>query len=109
MARTLSLGINTVAVSLMVVIFAHTGGLTGGEVAVAGGTATVSQALLTAIFGENAVRDLARQASEDLLARLQRLFADEAERFHRRLDGLPTPRHADDLRSAAGAVEEPAG
>jgi len=104
LARTVSLGINTVGAALMVVLFAHTGGLTGGEVVVAGGTATVSQALLTAIFGESAVRELARQARNDLVARVQLLLAGEAERFHRLLDGLPTARHAEALRLAAGDV-----
>ena len=107
-ARTLSLGINTIGVSLMVVIFAQTGGLTGGEVAVAGGTATLSQALLTAIFGESAVRELAGQARDDLMARIQRLLALEAERFHVLLDGAPTMRDADHLVEVAAAVQEAA-
>ncbi|MCP3976998.1 MAG: ABC transporter [bacterium] len=97
-ARTLSLGINTIGVSLMVVMFAHTGGITGGEVAVAGGTATVSQALLTALFGENAVRDLARQAHADLMARVERLLDEDAARFRARLDDGPT---ADDAAGIA--------
>ncbi|HSF85777.1 MAG TPA: ABC transporter [Acidimicrobiia bacterium] len=107
-ARTISLGINTIGVTLMVVIFAQTGGITGGEVAVAGGTATLSQALLTAIFGENAVRDLARQSREDLVARVERLFAEEAGRFHDRLAGMPSIEHADALRQTAGTVVEAA-
>lgn len=107
-AQTLSLGINTVGVMLMVVLFAQTGGITGGEVAVAGGTATVSQALLTAIFGENAVRDLARQARTDLLVRIQGLLDTEAGRFHALLAGLPTDADADALRRAADAVKKAA-
>ena len=105
-ARTLSLGINTIGVSLMVVMFAHTGGLTGGEVAVAGGTATVSQALLTAIFGESAVRDLAKQARTDLIARLERLMEAEAMRFTTRLAGGPTSEDLALLASSAVALAE---
>ncbi len=106
-ARTISLGINSIGVTLMVVLFAQTGGITGGEVAVAGGTATLSQALLTAIFGENAVRDLARQARQDLTARIKRLLDGEADRFHSRLAAMPTQDNAQALREAAAAVGAP--
>lgn len=101
-ARTLSLGINTIGVSLMVVLFAHTGGITGGEVAVAGGTATVSQALLTALFGESAVRDLARQARDDLLERIEVLLHAEHDRFVAQLAGAPT---ADDVEALIAAAQ----
>ena len=80
-ARTLSTGINGIGVALMIAVFSQTGGLTGGEAAVAGGTAAVSQAVLTAVFGEQAVRDLARQAREDLLARLRKLLDHDRARF----------------------------
>ena len=43
-ARFLSLGVNGLGVALMVVVFAHTGGLTGVEVGVAGGTGVVGSA-----------------------------------------------------------------
>jgi hypothetical protein len=65
----------------MLAVFAHTGGLTGAEVAVAGGTSAVGQKVLEAIFGDQAVRSLAAQAREDLLARVERLLRAEAERF----------------------------
>ena len=51
----------------MLAVFAHTGGLTGAEVAVAGGTSAVGQKLLEALFGDQAVRTLAATAREDLL------------------------------------------
>lgn len=105
-ARVLALGVNSVGVALMVVLFSQTGGLTGGEVAVASGTATVSQALLTALFGEQAVRDLAERARTDLLARVDELLAREASRLRERLaattDGGTTPA---DLRGALAAFE----
>jgi len=81
LARTLSTGINGVGVAMMVAVFSQTGGITGGEAAVAGGTAAVSQAVLTAVFGEQAVRDLAREARQDLLARLEKLLAHDRVRF----------------------------
>ena len=81
LARTLSTGINGIGVALMVVVFSQTGGVTGTEAAVATGTAAVSQTVLTAIFGEQAVRDLARAARGDLLQRLERLLEADRQRF----------------------------
>ena len=80
-ARMLSFGVNGLGVALMVVIFAATGGLTGLEIGVAGGTAVVGQKLLEAVFGEDAVRRLARKARSQLEERTRRLMHAEAERF----------------------------
>lgn len=86
MARALATSVNVVGVALIVVVFASTGGLVGGEVAVAGGTAVVAQKLLEAIFGEDAVRRLARQAKKLLDDRVEnfvrtdrRIFEDALE------------------------------
>ncbi len=57
-ARYLALGVNGVGVALMIVVFTQTGGLTGAEVGVAGGTAVLAQRLLEAVFGEDTVRRL---------------------------------------------------
>ncbi len=95
-ARVLSLGINSIGIALMVVAFAHTGGLTGIEVGVAGGTATVSQALLTALFGEQAVRSLATEARRLLMTRVGAVLDEEALRFHQRVEAA---------RGATGASE----
>ena len=73
-ARILSIGVNVLGVALMLVIFASTGGLTGAELGVAGGTAVVAQRLLEAVFGDQAVRTMARQAREDLLERVDGLL-----------------------------------
>jgi hypothetical protein len=103
-ARALSLGINTIGVALMVVAFAHTGGLTGIEVGVAGGTATVSQALLTALFGEQAVRSLASKARTLLLERVKVLLDAEEDRFGGRVaTAVGDPGAAVSLRELAGA------
>jgi hypothetical protein len=37
--------------------------------------------VLTAVFGEQAVRDLAREARQNLLARLEELLAHDRTRF----------------------------
>src|SRR5690606_32244362 len=87
-ARALSLGVNAAGVTLMVVVFAGTAGLTGAEVGIAGGTAAAGQAVLNAVFGDQAVRALAEQAGKDLSRRLEDLLESEADRF---LDLLPDP------------------
>ncbi len=53
----------------MLAVFVQTGGLTGAEVVVAGGTSAVGQKVLEAILGDQAVRTLAATAREDLLER----------------------------------------
>jgi energy-coupling factor transporter ATP-binding protein EcfA2 len=85
-ARLASLGVNGAGLTVMLAVFAHTGGLTGAEVVVAGGTSAVAQKVLEAIFGDQAVRTLAAQAREDLFARVERLLRDDATRFDVLLD-----------------------
>ena len=85
-ARWLSFGVNGLGAALMIVVFSMTAGLTGLEVGVAGGTAIVGQRLLEAVFGEDAVRRLARTAREDLNTRCRNLLQDEQQRFLERLD-----------------------
>ena len=72
----------------MIVVFAHTGGLVGAEIGVAGGTAVLAQRILEAVFGDQAIRRLAKTAKDDLDARVQALLADELVRYHKVLDAL---------------------
>ena len=104
-ARTLSIGLNSVGVTLMMAVFSHTGGVTGGEAAIAGGTAAVSQALLSAIFGEQAVRDLARTSRADLLSRLTVLLDLELDRFDRLLGQVPDENSASELKAVLAELE----
>ena len=105
-ARYLALGVNGVGVALMIVVFAHTGGLVGAEIGVAGGTAVLAQRVLEAVFGDQAVRRLAETAKAELDARIEALMAGELLRYHAILDGLGVdPGQATRLRSAAHAVE----
>ena len=85
-ARLASLGVNGAGLTVMLAVFAHTGGLTGAEVVVAGGTSAVGQKVLEAIFGDQAVRTLAARAREDLLERVERLLRADAVRFDELLD-----------------------
>ena len=104
-ARVLSWGVNGAGAAVMVVVFAQTGGLTGGEIAVAGGTTAVGQRVLEAVFGDAAVRALAARAREDLEARADELLRYEQERFDARLAAVaPAPDAAAQLRSAVAAV-----
>jgi len=87
-ARFLAFGVNGVGVALMILVFAHTGGLVGAEIGVAGGTAVVAQRVLEAVFGDQAVRRLAETAKRELDARVEALLADELLRYHGLLDDL---------------------
>jgi Dynamin family len=105
-ARFYALGVNGIGVALMIVVFAHTGGLVGAEIGVAGGTAVLAQRILEAVFGDQAIRRLAQTAKDDLDARVQALLADELLRYHKILDGLAVgAEQAERLRLAAAAVE----
>ena len=90
-ARIASFTLNGAGLAVMLLVFAHTGGLTGAEVAVAGGTSAASQKLLEALFGDQAVRDLARAAREDLLARTASMLQEDEGRFHALVDGVVPP------------------
>jgi hypothetical protein len=102
-ARLASLGVNGAGLTVMLAVFAHTGGLTGAEVVVAGGTSALSQKVLEAIFGDQAVRTLAAQAREDLFARVERLLREDAARFDAILDEAAP--EADSFARLHGAVD----
>ncbi|WP_310964258.1 dynamin family protein [Nocardioides terrisoli] len=87
-ARFLAYGVNGLAVALMVVVFASTGGVTGAEVGIAGGSAVLGQKVLEAVFGDQAVRRLAERARKDLRRRVEALLAEERGRYTALLDDL---------------------
>lgn len=103
-ARVLSLGLNTVAIALMIVIFASTAGLSGGEVVIAGGTAVVAQRLLEAIFGDDAVRKMAQSAMKDLSERTGAFMVEDAEPFRSELATLGVDAAASDNLGEALAL-----
>lgn len=104
-ARLLSFGVNGAGLTVMVALFAQTGGLSGGEIAIAGGTTAVGQRLLEAVFGDAAVRSLALRAREDLGARAARLLADERARYDDLLAAaVPDPDAGDRLRAAMAGL-----
>jgi hypothetical protein len=106
-ARYLAYGVNSLSVALMVVVFAHTAGLTGAEVGIAGGSAAVGQKLLEAVFGDQAVRRLAAQARADLRIRVEDLMQQERRRFDDVLSRVAIdPRAADVLRQLSREVDD---
>lgn len=80
-ARFLSLSVNAVAVLMMVAAFSLTGGLTGVEVGIAGGSGVVGAKLLESIFGEDAVRRMATRARTDLFERMGALLREHGRPF----------------------------
>jgi hypothetical protein len=105
-ARLASLGVNGAGLTVMIAVFASTGGLTGAEVVVAGGTSALSQKVLEAVFGDQAVRTLAARAREQLTARVRALLDDEARRFERVLAPVtPAPGRVEELDAAVRELE----
>lgn len=106
-ARVASFGVNGAGLLLMLAVFASTGGLTGIEVGIAGGTSVLSQKLLEAVFGDQAVRTLTVRAREDLRERVRGLLDEESGRFLTQLESMEPPRGtADGLRAAARRVRD---
>ncbi|KAF2414984.1 ABC transporter [Microbacterium sp. B35-04] len=102
LARGLSFGVNGLGVALMLVVFGSTGGLTGIEVGVAGGTALLAQKVLEAVFGDDAVRRLTAEASERLSRRLGSLLEADASIALTAVTALAVSESAgDELRDAA--------
>ena len=103
-ARLLSLGVNGAGVALMILVFAHTGGLTGGEIGVAGGTALLAQRLLEAVFGDQAMRTMTVRARDALTARMEAFLNSLVEVFISALsEPVPT---GDELRTGIERVRE---
>jgi hypothetical protein len=97
--------VNGAGVLLMLAVFASTGGLTGIEVGIAGGTSVLSQKLLEAVFGDQAVRTLTVAAREDLRERVRRLMEEESVRYTTLLETVqPPPDTAAMLRASARSV-----
>jgi hypothetical protein len=104
-ARLLSWGVNGAGAVVMVAVFASTAGLSGAELAIAGGTTAVGQRVLEAVFGDAAVRALAARARADLDARADRLLAAEEDRFDELLVvAEDAPDAAGRLRAAVAAL-----
>ena len=93
-ARLLAVGVNVVGAALMVVIFASTAGLTGAELAVAGGTAVAAQRVLEAVFGDDAVRKMTARARKDLSEKTAYFFEKDADSLLASVDQYGIDTHA---------------
>ncbi len=106
-ARFLAFGVNGLSVALMVVVFAHTAGVTGAEAGIAGGSAVLGQKLLEAVFGDQAVRALAERARRDLESKVTELLGSERQRYIDLLESLEiSPEAPEKLRSASRRVDD---
>lgn len=104
-ARVAAYGINGAGLILMLVTFAHTAGLSGAEVGIAGGTTVVAQRVLEAIFGDQAVRTMARKARVALLADVDALYAAQRGRLEEAVGGVTVAQEQHDgLVAAVRAV-----
>jgi hypothetical protein len=82
LARRSAYTINATGLLVMIAVFASTSFIpTGAEVGVAAGTTLAAQKLLEALFGDDALRQLARIARDDLLGRVRILLDTDAARF----------------------------
>ena len=106
-AQVAALGVNAVAVSVMLGVFAFTAGLTGAEVGIAAGTALLNQKLLEAIFGEGAMGELIAKARARLLALITSLLENDRARFEA-LVPAPGPMRelAAELRAAVEGIAQ---
>ena len=106
-ARFLAFGVNGLSVALMVVVFAHTAGVTGAEAGIAGGSAVLGQKLLEAVFGDQAVRSLAERARRQLEVKVAELLDAERRRYTDLLDTLEvSPEVPERLRAASRRVDD---
>jgi len=106
-ARAAAYGVNATGLLVMIVLFATTNVIAAPlEVAVAGGVPVLSQKVLEAVFGDQAVRRLAETARADLLERVAKLLDDERERYDALLAAhAPDGDAAAQLERAVAAVE----
>ncbi|MGD9754410.1 MAG: dynamin family protein [Acidimicrobiia bacterium] len=100
-ARALSYGVNGLALVVMMAVFASTGGLTGTEAIIAGGSSTVGAKLLEALLGDQVIRRLVEEARADLDRRVDELMAHEADRFRVLVRPDPAGGPGDDDPAAA--------
>lgn len=87
-AMVASVGVNVAAVTLLLAVFAHTGGMTGAELGVTAGAAAAQQKLLEHMFGAAAAQSLAEEARTRLEAALTGVLEADAARFVQWAEGL---------------------
>jgi len=106
-ARTSGYAVNATRLLVIIGAFATTAFVpTGAELGVDSDTAVIARRVLDGVFADQALRDLAERARDDLLERVRALFDTEAARFQRVLEAAGVDRAAAGrLAEAADAVE----
>ena len=102
-ARIAAYGLNAIGLFLMLVAFGSTGGLVGAEIGIAGGTAVLAQRVLEAIFGDQAVREMAAKARTRLLELTDALYEAERHRYAVALADVAAPEDQAQRLAAAAA------
>ncbi|WP_406046953.1 AAA family ATPase [Kribbella sp. NBC_00889] len=107
-ARLLEYGVNGLALSLVVALFASDADIpTGADASSGVGSAVVGQRLLEAVFGDESVRTMVAKAREELDGKVHALMDAEFARYLTVLDQHPVDAEAArQLTEAARAVED---
>ncbi|MEV0803823.1 AAA family ATPase [Kribbella sp. NPDC050281] len=107
-ARLLEYGVNGLALSLVVALFASDADIpTGADASSGVGSAVVGQRLLEAVFGDASVRSMVATAREELDGKVHALMDAEFARYLTVLDQHPVDAEAArQLTQAARAVED---
>jgi GTPase SAR1 family protein len=109
LAQVASYGVNAAAVTVLLGVFVHTGGLTGAELGVTASAAAAQQKVLEYVFGSAAARTLIAKAKERLHEVLHGVLHADGARFYQ-LTGerSAAAASATRLRELAGAVRREA-
>jgi hypothetical protein len=82
LAQVASYGVNAAAVTVLLGVFVHTGGLTGAELGVTASAAAAQQKVLEHVFGSAAARTLIAKAKERLYQALHGVLHTDGARFY---------------------------
>lgn len=108
-AQVASAGVNGVAVTLMLAVFAQTGGITGAEVGITAGAAAVQQRVLEHVFGSAAARRLVLEARERLATAVSQVLVEDRRRFDDLVTAVAPPATVlERLRAAHAGLAEAA-
>jgi energy-coupling factor transporter ATP-binding protein EcfA2 len=103
-ARRRSTALNAVATTAILVLFALSGGLTGGEVGIAAAASAASQWLLVRMLGEQNVKRLLEDIGAELTRRVEALAHEDRRRFDRAIaTASPSDAAHEALRTVTGA------
>ncbi len=93
-ARRATTGINATFTTAVVVLFALSGGLTAGEVALTAAGSTTTHTVLTRILGERNVHQLINDIRDDLQGRVAELADADAQAYRALLAAAAPPQEA---------------